>query len=151
MNPYIPDDADVEIMGLMDDPLINAEIATLTRDVGQYGIDLRDPEMMEGFLQNIANKIGSLIKGGTKVSVGGGKITVDTIPTQQTQQTTAAPTIQTSAVQPQLAQVISDKPLSQSTSISDLLNNKWVLLGLVGVPLLIMIFKSKRSDRENEK
>lgn len=131
---YVADDVDVEMMGFMNDPLINRQVNQMANYAGTYGLNLDNPEVMQGFLSDFGNKIKGLVTGSTKISVttdkgtvsaGGGQLTV------QKGGTTPA------------AGVVPAK-----TSIMDYLKNPYIVAGLIGVPVLLLILSKKKKEEK---
>lgn len=54
--------AEVELMGVLDDPLTNAELDMILEEAELMGIDLDDPELMGFFLKKLINKIKARFK-----------------------------------------------------------------------------------------
>lgn len=126
----------------LQDPLINAEIESMLHSASMQGVDLSDPVAMSGIVEFFMDKIkqaGNAITGGQPVSIQTTKGTTTIGPegvsyTSSTPATTTAP----GAVQ---------KPLSQT--IQEYLKNPYVLAGVIGIPVLLIIMnRRKRRKRK---
>jgi len=134
---YANDDIDtgtMELMGFFGDPLINSEINSLVHNAANMGVDFSRPEVMHGFFSSLNEKI--------KNALGGKSITIDTgsgtakvgegeISYTQTKPETELVTI------------------PQTGGVVDMLKNPVILGTIIGVPVLLLLLKSKRTGNQD--
>lgn len=131
---YVPDDVDVEMMGYMNDPLVRRQMGAIINNAGSYGIDLQDPENMGGFFSDFGKKFKDIVSGNTKISVTTDKGSVSAGGGQLTLQQGTAPS---TAVAP------------SSVGIMQYLKNPYIVAGLIGVPLLLVILSKQKKKEES--
>lgn len=133
--------AEVLAAQVYNDPFINAELNNVIDRAAMLGVDVTDPEIMGNIITDFFKKAGAGISKALKNT----NIQI----TQPEGTTTISDAgVDFTSAQQQAAQV---PVVQQPKTITDYLKNPYVLAGLIGIPLLIVIMKKrkkKRKDRE---
>lgn len=131
---YTNDDIDsgtMELMGFFDDPLINSEINTLVHNAANMGVDFSRPEIMQGFFANLKEQI--------RGALGGKTITIDT---GSGTAKVGEGEISYTQTKPQTELV----SIPQTGGFTDMLKNPVILGTIIGVPILVLLLRSKRTN-----
>lgn len=121
-------------MHCMTDPFINAEVNRLVDRAVMLGVDLSDPEMMGNFFTDLWGKISSGAKGALKDT------NISITQPQGTTTITDKGVDFTSAEQ----QAAQQAALNQPKVFTDYLKNPYVIAGMIGIPLLLIILSKRK-------
>lgn len=146
--------AEIELMGVLDDPLLGQELDLILDEAELMGIDLDDPELMGFFLKKLINKIKARFKKKKKAAPS------PLAPTGLTLQTRAG----TAKIGPKGVSFVGKRPLmvtptgavvaaqppGPAAGFQEMLKNPMVIAGLVGVPLVLMMVAGRKKGRKSK-
>lgn len=125
----------------LQDPLVSSEIESMLYNAQMAGIDISDPVAMSGFMDTLMSKvkqIGQVITGGSPVSISTEKGTT-VIGPDGVSYTSALPAAATTTAPVQ-------KTFSQT--VQEYLKNPYVVAGLIGVPVLLILLNRRKRRRK---
>lgn len=137
----------------MKDPFIHREVMGMVEDAELMGVDFDDPEIMGGFIQNVAKKIATAVRKRREARQAKNEPAPSF--SVQTPQGTAALgpggiswTGQVPSNIPIGNTGYQIAPVQQQGSIFDKIKENPALLALAGIPIVLLMMKPKRSEQK---